>query len=162
MRPEDVARYLKDHPDFFETYADMIGDITIPHPHGGRAIPISERQIISLREKNRILEGKLRELVEYGEENDAIGERVHRAALAMIKPANLEASLQVLYYNLREDFAVPTSPSDCGASGIIRRCPNSEPAARRPGYSPTASTSRTAATNPCSKPPSGSATLPTC
>ena len=66
MRPEDVARYLKDHPEFFEHYADMIGDISIPHPHGGRAIPISERQIISLREKNKILEGKLRELVEYG------------------------------------------------------------------------------------------------
>ena len=107
MRPEDVARYLKDHPEFFEAYADMIGEISIPHPHGGRAIPISERQIISLREKNKVLEGKLRELVEYGEENDAIGERVHRAALAMIKPANLDASLQVLYYNLREDFAVP-------------------------------------------------------
>lgn len=107
MRPEDIARYLKDHPEFFENYADMIGDISIPHPHGGRAIPISERQIISLREKNRVLEGKLRELVAYGEENDAIGERVHRAALAMIKPANLEALLQVLYYNLREDFAVP-------------------------------------------------------
>lgn len=107
MRPEDVARYLKDHPEFFETYADMISDISIPHPHGGRAIPISERQIISLREKNKVLEAKLRELVEYGEENDAIGERVHRAALAMIKPANLDASLQVLYYNLREDFAVP-------------------------------------------------------
>jgi uncharacterized protein len=107
MRPEDVARYLKDHPEFFENYADMIGDISIPHPHGGRAIPISERQIISLREKNKILEGKLRELVEYGEENDAIGERVHRAAMAMMKPANLESLLQVLYYNLREDFAVP-------------------------------------------------------
>lgn len=107
MRPEDVARYLKDHPEFFEDYADMIGEISIPHPHGGRAIPISERQIISLREKNKILEEKLRELVEYGDENDAIGERVHRAALAMIKPAHLEASLQVLYYNLREDFSVP-------------------------------------------------------
>ena len=107
MRPEDVARYLKDHPEFFEEYADMIGDISIPHPHGGRAIPISERQIISLREKNRVLEGKLRELVAYGEENDGIGERVHRATLAMIKPVNLEALLQVLYYNLREDFAVP-------------------------------------------------------
>jgi uncharacterized protein len=107
MRPEDVARYLKDHPEFFENYADMIGDISIPHPHGGRAIPISERQIISLREKNRILEGKLRELVEYGEENDAIGERVHRAALAMMKPQHLESLLQVLFYNLREDFAVP-------------------------------------------------------
>ena len=107
MRPEDVARYLKDHPEFFENYADIIGDISIPHPHGGRAIPISERQIISLREKNKVLEAKLRELVGYGEENDAIGERVHRAALAMIQPANLEALLQVLYYNLREDFAVP-------------------------------------------------------
>ena len=107
MRPEDVARYLKDHPEFFENYADMIGEISIPHPHGGRAIPISERQIISLREKNKILEAKLRELVEYGEENDAIGERVHRAALAMIKPSNLEALLQMLYTNLREDFAVP-------------------------------------------------------
>ena len=107
MRPEDVARYLKDHPEFFESYADMIADISIPHPHGGRAIPISERQIVSLREKNRILESKLRELVEYGEENDAIGERVHRAAMAMIKPENLESLLQVLYYNLREDFTVP-------------------------------------------------------
>ena len=107
MRPEDVARYLKDHPEFFETYADLIGDMSIPHPHGGRAIPISERQIITLREKNKVLESKLRELVKYGEENDAIGERVHRAALAMIQPENLDALLKVLYHNLREDFAVP-------------------------------------------------------
>jgi len=107
MRPEDVARYLKDHPEFFVNFADAIGEITIPHPHGGRAIPISERQLISLREKNKVLEAKLRELVEYGEQNDAIGERVHRAALAVIKPANLEALLQLVHYNLREDFAVP-------------------------------------------------------
>src|SRR4030095_10002233 len=98
MRPEDVARYLKDLPEFFEKFADVIADISIPHPHGGRAIPISERQIISLREKNKVLEAKLRELVEYGEENDAIGERVHRAALAIMRPANLEELLKVLYY----------------------------------------------------------------
>lgn len=107
MRPEDVARYLKDHPEFFENFADMIADIAIPHPHGGRAIPISERQIISLREKNKVLEAKLRELVDYGEENDAIGERVHRAALAIMGPANIEDLLQVIYYNLRENFSVP-------------------------------------------------------
>jgi uncharacterized protein YigA (DUF484 family) len=107
MKPEDIARYLQDHPEFFETFSDMISGITIPHPHGGRAIPIYERQIISLREKNRLLEAKLRELVDYGEENDAIGERVHRASLAFMTPATLEALLQVLYYNLREDFSVP-------------------------------------------------------
>jgi len=107
MRPEDVARYLKDHPEFFEEHADALAEIHIPHPHGGRAIPLSERQIVSLREKTRVLEAKLRELVQFGEENDALGERVHRAAIELIKAPDLEAMLRVIYYNLREDFAVP-------------------------------------------------------
>ncbi|HWA11535.1 MAG TPA: DUF484 family protein [Burkholderiales bacterium] len=107
MRSEDVARYLQDHPEFFEQHADMMAGINIPHPHGGRAIPLSERQIISLREKNKILESKLRELVEFGEENDAIGEKVHRVALELMRASSLEALLKALYFNLREDFAVP-------------------------------------------------------
>ena len=39
---EEVAQYLKQHPQFFDEYADMLADIYVPHPHGGRAIPISE------------------------------------------------------------------------------------------------------------------------
>lgn len=107
MRSDDVARYLQDHPEFFEEHADTLAEIHIPHPHGGRAIPISERQIVSLREKNKVLESKLRELVEFGEENDAISEKLHRATLAMIRAPGLEPLLQVIYYNLREDFSVP-------------------------------------------------------
>ncbi|HEV8647546.1 MAG TPA: DUF484 family protein [Burkholderiales bacterium] len=107
MKPEDVARYLQDHPEFFEEHADVLAEIHVPHPHGGRAIPLSERQIVNLREKARILETKLRGLVQFGEENDALGERVHRAAIELIKAPDLEAMLRVIYYNLREDFAVP-------------------------------------------------------
>lgn len=107
MRSEDVARFLQEHPEFFEEHADTLAELHIPHPHGGRAIPLSERQIVSLREKNKILEAKLRELVRFGEENDAIGERVHRIAIEMMKSPDLESLLQVLYYNLREDFTVP-------------------------------------------------------
>ncbi|HEY5929141.1 MAG TPA: DUF484 family protein [Burkholderiales bacterium] len=107
MRSEDVARYLQDHPEFFEQYADMLSTVNIPHPHGGRAIPLSERQMVSLREKNKILESKLRELVQFGEENDAIGEKVHRVALELMRAANFDNQLKALYYNLREDFAVP-------------------------------------------------------
>lgn len=107
MRSDDVARYLQDHPEFFEEHADTLAEIHIPHPHGGRAIPISERQIVSLREKNKVLESKLRELVQFGEENDAISEKLHRATLAMIRAPGLEPLLQVIYYNLREDFSVP-------------------------------------------------------
>lgn len=107
MRPEDVARYLKDHPQFFEDYAEMIAEIHIPHPHGGRAIPLSERQIVSLREKNRLLEDRMRELVQFGEENDAIGERVHRAAISLYRPDTLENLLLALHRCLQEDFSVP-------------------------------------------------------
>lgn len=107
MKSEQVATYLQQHPEFFEEQADALAEIYIPHPHGGRAIPISERQILTLREKNRALEAKLKELIEFGEENDAIGERLHRLTLALIGARDLDAVLHDLYFNLREDFAVP-------------------------------------------------------
>jgi len=107
MKPEDVAGFLKEHPEFFEQYAELLAEIYIPHPHGGRAIPISERQILTLREKNKQIEGKLREVIQYGEENDAISEKVHRISLALLSTAELRGVLNAVYLNLREDFAVP-------------------------------------------------------
>ena len=107
MTPDAVASYLKQHPEFFEEHADFLATIFIPHPHGGRAISISERQILALREKGKQLEGKLRELIEFGEENDAISEKMHRLALALIAAHDVEAVIEALYFNLREDFAVP-------------------------------------------------------
>ena len=107
MKPEEVASYLKSHPEFFETYAELLSEITIPHPHGGRAIPISERQTLTLREKNRQLEGKLREVIQFGEENDSIGEKVHRISVGLLAASDLASVLRTIYLNLREDFKVP-------------------------------------------------------
>ena len=107
MTPDAVASYLQEHPEFFELYADMLADIYIPHPHGGRAIPISERQILTLRERSKQLEAKLREVLRFGEENDAIGEKVHRLTLGLIGARDLATVVTTVHYNLREDFAVP-------------------------------------------------------
>jgi uncharacterized protein len=107
MKSEEIARYLKEHPEFFEEHAELLAAMQIPHPHGGRAIPIAERQMLTLREKSRALEGKLRELVEFGEENDSISERVHRITLALLAARDLPLLLDALYSNLRGDFAVP-------------------------------------------------------
>ena len=107
MTPDAVASYLKQHPEFFEEHADFLSTIFIPHPHGGRAISISERQILTLREKSKQLEGKLRELIEFGEGNDAISEKMHRLTLALVAARDAEAVIEALYFNLREDFAVP-------------------------------------------------------
>lgn len=107
MTSDVVARYLQEHPEFFEQYADLLADIYIPHPHGGRAIPISERQILTLRERSKHLETKLREVIQFGEENDAIGEKVHRLMLALLGTRDLETLTNTIHFNLREDFAVP-------------------------------------------------------
>lgn len=107
MTPEAVTNYLKQHPEFFEQHADFLSTLFIPHPHGGRAISISERQVLALREKGKQLEGKLRELIEFGEENDAIGEKLHRLTLAQVAARDVEGVIEALYFNLREDFAVP-------------------------------------------------------
>ena len=102
-----VADYLKENPEFFEDYADVIAEIFVPHPHGGHEIPIAERQIVTLREKCQELEAKFRELVAYGTENDQISEKVHRSTLALFASPDLETTLAVLYHSLKEDFGVP-------------------------------------------------------
>src|SRR3954471_4283373 len=97
VTPEAVAAFLKEHPEFFEQYADMLADIYIPHPHGGRAIPISERQILTLRERSKQLEAKLREVIQFGEENDAIGEKVHRLTLALLSARDLASVITTIH-----------------------------------------------------------------
>jgi uncharacterized protein YigA (DUF484 family) len=107
MDPTAVADYLRQHPDFFEQHADVVADIVVPHPHGGHAIPLAERQILALRDKNHEVESKLRELIRFGTENDAIGEKLHRATLALFAAPDLETTLAVLHHSLKEDFGVP-------------------------------------------------------
>ena len=106
-RANEVAEYLKTHPKFFEDYADIIAEIFVPHPHGGHAVPIAERQILTLREKNSELEARFRELVSHGTDNDQIGEKLHRSTLALFAAPDLETTLAVLYHSLKEDFSVP-------------------------------------------------------
>ena len=104
---EDVAEYLKSNPGFFEQYADLLAQIYVPHPHGGRAVSLAERQMLTLREKNRATESKLAELIAFGEENDAISEKVHRLAVALIAAETFQAVIHLLNFHLRDDFSVP-------------------------------------------------------
>lgn len=104
---KDVAQYLKDHPEFFNQYADALAQITIPDPHGGRAVSITERQIGTLRDQVKRLEVKLAELIRFGEENDVLSGKAHRLDVALASAADAESVLQVLYTHLGGDFAVP-------------------------------------------------------
>ena len=107
MNADDIARYLRSHPQFFDQHSELLESIHVPHPHGGRAIPLAERQTVALREKAKGLEGKLADLLQFGEENDAISEKVHRLGVALVGAHDFASLARSLYFHLREDFAVP-------------------------------------------------------
>ena len=107
LSAEQVAEFLRQNPGFFENHVDVLMDLQIPHPHGGRAVSIGERQLVAVREKAKLLEDKLRELILFGEENDAVGEKVHRLSCRLIEAPSLDAALDTLYLDLLDHFAVP-------------------------------------------------------
>ncbi len=105
--PEEVTQYLQDHPKFFEEHPDLLESLRFPHPYEGRAISINERQVTMLREKNKLLQDRLQELISVGENNDAIGERMHRLTVALLGFSSLTELLHGLQYHLCEDFSIP-------------------------------------------------------
>ncbi|MGE5492248.1 MAG: DUF484 family protein [Actinomycetota bacterium] len=107
INADDVARFLQANPDFFDQYADLLAHLNVPHPHGGRAISLNERQMLVMRETNKQLESKLAELIAFGEENDAISEKVHRLSVALIAAETFQAVIHLLNFHLCDDFAVP-------------------------------------------------------
>lgn len=107
MRAEDVAQYLQDNPQFFEGHTDLLAQINLPHPHGGRTISLGERQLLALREKNKELEKKLHELVEFARENDALQHKVHEFIVALFAARDLATLQEMIPHLLREIFAVP-------------------------------------------------------
>ena len=107
LNSEQIAEFLRSNPDFFESNVDVLLNINVSHPHGGRTVSIPERQLIATREKVKLLEGKLSELITFGQENDALSEKIHRLTLALIGGASVEQLIDTLYLDLLDSFQVP-------------------------------------------------------
>lgn len=107
ITPDQIKEFLRLNPDFFAGHPELLTEISVPHPYSGQAISLGERQVLALRDKSRNLELKLREFIRFAEENDAIGDKLHRLALDLMRARDLEAVFQALYLNLSDSFAVP-------------------------------------------------------
>ncbi|MFA6970030.1 MAG: DUF484 family protein [Gallionella sp.] len=107
MNSEDVAHYLLNTPEFFEEHVETLAQITLPHPHGGRTISLSERQLFALREKNKVLEKQLHEMLEFAKENDALQNKVHEFTTSLFAARDLETLQEMIPHLLREIFSVP-------------------------------------------------------
>ncbi len=107
LEPQAIAEFLTRHPNFFNDFPTLLADLNIPHPHGTHAVSMSERQLIAMRDKVRMLENKLAELIQFGEENDGISDKLHALTLALLAAHAPQEIVAALALHLREGFAVP-------------------------------------------------------
>lgn len=107
LNQAQVAQFLRDNPEFFSHNADLLAQLNVSHPYSGQAISLGERQVMLLRDRARNLENKLKEFIQFAEENDSIGEKMHGLALGLMRAKSLPAALESLYLNLTEAFAIP-------------------------------------------------------
>lgn len=103
----DIATFLSQHPDFFDTHADVFAGMRVPNPHGANTISLAERQILSLRERIRDLEWRLSQLTQNATNNESIGQRLiawNSRLLAEKHPQHVPGVISV---GLADVFDVP-------------------------------------------------------
>ena len=103
----DIANYLANTPGFFERHAELLGSVQLTSPHGHRAVSLQERQMEMLRDKIRGLEGKIIEMIRYGQDNVGIADRLHRWTRALMLTAQPAALPAVLVRELMHQFMIP-------------------------------------------------------
>lgn len=104
---EDIAQFLVHTPDFFERHADLLSAVQLTSPHGGRAVSLQERQAEMLREKIKVLEQRLMEMMRHGNENMLIGDKLQRWSRQLFlvqRPADLPV---VTVSEIKSQFSVP-------------------------------------------------------
>ena len=107
LNPDQIADYLLQHPEFFDTYVDVLDRIRIKSAIGARAISLQERQIELLREKYKSLEMRMHELLRIGQQNDQLAQHLHELAADLLRVTDTTARVQVLLDLLKTRFHIP-------------------------------------------------------
>jgi hypothetical protein len=100
---EEVAAYLRRHPDFFDSRPELVSEIRVPHASGD-AVSLVERQISLLRRQNEKTRQRLRELIEIARRNEELAVRMHLLALKLMDCGEPKDIFETLYRELRENF----------------------------------------------------------
>ena len=103
----DIANYLANTPGFFERHAELLGTIQLTSPHGQRAVSLQERQMEMLRDKIRGLEGKIIEMIRFGQDNGSLVERLHRCTRTLLLTQAAGDLPETLVRELMHQFMIP-------------------------------------------------------
>ncbi len=105
LDPEQVADYLRHHPEFFVDHQELLGDLFLPH-ESGPAVSLVERQVSILRERNIDMRNRLSKLLDNARENDKLFDKTKRLILSLLEGQDLGDIVDALHYSFDKDFNI--------------------------------------------------------
>jgi uncharacterized protein YigA (DUF484 family) len=104
---DDIAHYLGNTPDFFARHAELLAAVQLSSPHGHRAVSLQERQAELLREKIKLLEQRMMDMLRNGNDNLLLQDKIVRWASALLKSTDPSALPVQIASEIASQFAVP-------------------------------------------------------
>jgi uncharacterized protein YigA (DUF484 family) len=104
---EDIAQFLLRTPDFFARHAEVLTAVRLASPYGARAVSLQERQAEMLREKIKVLERRIIEMMRNGSDNLLLTDKLVGWARQLFRVAHPTDLPTVLVSGLMAQFNVP-------------------------------------------------------
>lgn len=104
---DDIANYLANSPDFFERHAELLASVQLSSPHGNRAVSLQERQAEMLRDKIKVVEHRIMDMIRNGNENVLIADKLHRWACQLFLSTNPSDLPDLIVNEIKSEFVVP-------------------------------------------------------
>ncbi len=101
---QQVADYLKQHPDFFTRHEYLLDRLRIPHPQDGKTVSLIERQVELVREQKHELRQQLQHLTQAARNNEVLLQRFQVLILNLIGSDSMGQALGYIRDALQQDF----------------------------------------------------------
>ncbi|MEY3182111.1 MAG: hypothetical protein RLZ35_96 [Pseudomonadota bacterium] len=98
-----VAKYLKNHPCFFENYPELLLELKMTH-QSGAAISLIQKQVELLRERCQHQQKTIQNTLEIARENSSLFESIKHLTLRLLEVRDYPTLKKVLEEHLRRDF----------------------------------------------------------
>ncbi|MDO8756310.1 MAG: DUF484 family protein [Polaromonas sp.] len=104
---DDIANFLANTPDFFERHAELLATVQLSSGHGSRAVSLQERQAGMLRDKIKVLESRVVDMIRHGQENVGIADKLQQCTLNLLPTAHARDLPDTIVREIQTQFAVP-------------------------------------------------------
>ena len=104
---DDLANYLANTPEFFERHAELLAAVHLNSPHSQRTVSLQERQAALLRDKIRMLEQRIMDMIRNVNENMVLSDKLLLWARTLFLNADAQALPQLIADEIADQFSVP-------------------------------------------------------